>query len=496
MNKTMAYFVSVAMFSALLLVSPGTRAAGDGVMVFGSGEPGSSKSLPAGDFRSSLESLPEADRARAIQWLQSIEFTSQDLAYMKLDSQGGIYYADHFTPGKSDAAMADKPASGTQVLTAAEVLKLHSNPGAPRAIFVDFTGGVISDTAWNRTAGVTAWNARSYSLDKKPGSFSAAEIAAMAEIWRRISEDFAPFNVDVTTEAPQSVGANTTWIMITHSMAGNRKSLPEPASGSVAYMNVSGFSHTGYYSPALVYYNNLTSPASIAEASSHAAGHLYGLSHDSMPDSGSRGSGSVAWSPIMGIGPFSSVTQWSKDDYSGAVNPQNDIGILIGSLDLRRDDHDDSRFDTGTSLQVDSVGRVTASTPATDPENNHSANKGVIEAQDDVDIFVFNAGAGMVDLTITPAWLAFDPGNPRGANLDVLVTLFDTAGKKLARNNPLNKTDSSIKKRVSAGRYVLEVSGVGNAAGSYTPYGSIGQYFINGTIPAPGAAGKVAVSAR
>jgi len=68
--------------------------------------------------------------------------------------------------------------------------------------------------------------------------------------------------------------------------------------------------------------------------------------------------------------------------------------------------------------------------------------------------------------------------------------------KLLARNNPLNKTDSSIKKRVSAGRYVLEVSGVGNAAGSYTPYGSIGQYFINGTIPAPDAAGKVAVSAR
>ena len=494
MNKSISSLVSAALLSSSLLVSPGAHAAGNGVTVFGSGEPASSKSLPAGEFRKSLEALPGTDRARAVNWLRSIEFTSQDLAYMKLDSQGGVYYADHFVPGKSSDAVTGKPVPGAQALTAESVLKLHSNPGARKQLYLDFTGGVISKAAWNRTAGVTAWHARPYDLDNRPGSFSKAEVAAMAEIWRRISEDFAPFDVDVTTEAGRSVGTDTNWIMITHSMAGNKKSLPEPDSGSVAYMNISGFSHTGYYSPALVYYNNLASPASIAEASSHAAGHLYGLSHDSKPGSGNRGN--VSWSPIMGVGPFTSVTQWSKDDYKGAVNPQNDIGILSATLDVRRDDHDDSRFDAGTSLQVDSRGQVSASTPATDPGNVHAANKGVIEAYDDMDIFVFETGGGMIDLTVTPAWLAFDASEQRGANLDVQVTLFNAMGKKLARSNPLSETDSTIRKQVPAGRYVLEVSGVGNVDGSYTPYGSIGQYFINGTIPAPGSARNVAVSSR
>ena len=202
MNKTMSCLVLVAMFSASLLVSPGTFA-GNETTHFGYGEPGSSNSLPDGELRRALESLPEAERARAVQWLQSIEFTREDLEYMKLDTQGGIYYADRYTFGKTDEAVSVKTATaGAHLLTASKVLKLHSNPGAPNTIFVDFTGGVISGTAWNKTAGIAAWNARPYDLDNKPDSFSLAEIDAMLEIWQRVSEDFTPFNVDVTTEAP------------------------------------------------------------------------------------------------------------------------------------------------------------------------------------------------------------------------------------------------------------------------------------------------------
>ena len=497
MNKIMSFYVSVAVFSTCLLALPAAAVATDGVVFFGSGKPGSSMSLPAGEFRSSLEALPGAEHARAVQWLQSIEFTSQDLEAMRLDSQGGVYYADRFNADTPGTAMAEKPASaGGETLSAAAVLKLHSNPGAPRSIFVDFSGGVISDTAWNRTAGIAAWNARPYDLDNEPGSFNAGEIAAMAEIWQRISEDFAPFNVDVTTEAPGPVDATTVRILITHSTDGNRQALPEPASGSVAYMNVTGFSLAGYYSPALVYYNNLSSPASIAEASSHATGHLYGLSHDSLPVPGMKDNSSVSWSPIMGPGPFSNVTRWSKGDYRGGINPQNDIGILVGALDRRRDDHDDSRFGNGTPLQVDTLGHVTASTPATDPDNQFSENKGVIEVHNDIDVFVFDATAGLVDLKASPAWSSPGSVNTRGANLAVQLSLFDSQGKKLAQQDPFAGADSGIKTHVSAGRYLLEVSVVGNAAGADAPDGSIGQYFINGTIPAPDTAGRVTVSAR
>lgn len=494
MNKTVSCFISVVLSFTWLLVSPG--AAADEVVQYGSGKPASSMSLPAGEFRSSLEALPGAEHTRAVQWLQSIEFTSQDLQNMKLDSQGGLYYADHFSPATPGTVMPEKPAAAdTQTLSAAAVLKLHSNPGAPRAIILDFSGGVISDTAWNRSAGIAAWNARPYDLDSDPDSFNAAEIAAIAEIWQRVAEDFAPFNVDVTTQASGSVGATTVRILITHSMDANRQSLPEPASGSVAYMNVTGFSLAGYYSPALVYYNNLSSPASIAEASSHATGHLYGLSHDSLPLSGMQGNSTGSWSPIMGLGPFSNITRWSKGDYRGGINPQNDLGILVGVLERRRDDHDDSRFGKGTPLQVDTLGQVASSTPATDPDNQFPANKGVIEVHNDIDVFVFDAAAGLVDLMASPAWNGPGSANP-GANLAVQLSLFDSQGKRLAQQDPFAGAGSAIRTYVSAGRYLLEVSVVGTAAGADAAEGSIGQYFINGTIPAPDTAGRVAVSAR
>ena len=497
MNKTMTRLVSGVMFSALLLVSSAARAAAADITVFGSGMPASSTSLPAGEFRSSLESLPDAERTRAVQWLQSIEFTSLDLDAMKLDSQGGVYYADHFSVDVADHAAAGQPATqGGQTLTAAAVLKLHSNPGAPRAIFIDFNGGEISATAWNQTAGVTAWNAGPFDMDSRPGSFNAPEIAAMAEIWQRVAEDFAPFNVDVTTEAPGPMDAKTVHIMITRSVDRNRQSLPEPASGSVAYMNITGFSLAGYYSPALVYYNNLPSAAAIAEASSHATGHLYGLSHDSNPASGSQGRSSVSWSPIMGRGPFSDVTRWSKGDYRGGINPQNDLGILVGALDRRRDDHDDSRFGNGTTLQADTLGHVTASTPATDPGNQYPANKGVIEAHNDIDVFVFESAEGLVDLTASPARPGSGSIGLAGANLAVQLTLFDSQGMKVAQQKPLDGAGSGIRAHVSAGRYALEVSVAGNSADLPAADGSVGQYFINGTIPAKHAPNRVAVSAR
>ena len=75
---------------------------------------------------------------------------------------------------------------------------------------------------------------------------------------------------------------------------------------------------------------------------------------------------------------------------------QDDIGILVGALGLRRDDHDDSRFDSGTPLVTDRKGHIAAIHPGTDPNHHKPENKGLIEDQDDIDVFVFNAGKGMV----------------------------------------------------------------------------------------------------
>jgi len=41
-----------------------------------------------------------------------------------------------------------------------------------------------------------------FSLDSDLTTFSAAEQTVIQQVWRRVSEDYAPFNVDVTTQLP------------------------------------------------------------------------------------------------------------------------------------------------------------------------------------------------------------------------------------------------------------------------------------------------------
>ena len=486
MKTSTSFLARRTIISGLLAISLGTLslAATAGAKAYGSGAPGNSSALPAGEFRKSLEALSASEQGRALQWLQSIEFTDHDLEHLRVDSQGGIYYADTFATTKGSTKQGQPQASNTSGVTEKNVFKLHSRPGAAKTIFIDFDGAVISDSAWNNDTGVRSWKARPYDTDGKPKSFSAAEISAMADIWRRVAEDFAPFKVDVTTEDPGRTKPDTARVLVTHSEHRSRQPLPAADSSSVAYMNVFGFSHTSYYSPAMVYYNNLYSPDVIAGAASHSIGHMLGLSHDTLSPSGKSGSNSlVSWAPIMGLDHRKHVTQWSNGDYRGAANTQNDIGILIGALDLRGDDHADSRFDRGTPLVIDSKGHIVASNPGSDPENRHAANKGLIEDQDDIDVFVFETGSGTIDITVTPAWVGSAEGMLRGANLDVHVALYNAAGKKVAEYDPRNDTSTTLRKQVSPGRYKLEVQGVGNTSGPYSSYGSIGQYYISGKIP-------------
>ena len=453
-----------------------------GSQYFGNGAPQSSAELPAGELRESIGSLPSSAQLRALQWLQSIEFSAQDVSYMNVDPQGSIYYTDTYMTAKSPGEKATST-SGPRGITAENVFRLHSHPGAANTIFVDFDGATITGKAWNKQARASSLQAKPYDTDGNPKSFSTSEVSSMAEIWERIVEDFAPFDVDVTTEDPKQYGENVAWVLVTDSDPRGKQPLPSAKAGSTTYMNVFGYTHSDYYSPALIYHNNLGSTGSIAEASSHSIGHIMGLSHDTTVGSGK---GNVSWAPIMGVNHTNQVTQWSKGDYRGAINKQDDIGILVGALGLQRDDHDDSRFDSGTPLVTDKKGRISAIDPGIDPNHHKAENKGLIEDQDDIDVFVFKAGKGMVDITVTPAWKAYLQDSNRGANLDVHIALFDANGKKIAESDPLDETSSRLKKHVAPGRYKLEIRGVGNTASNYPTYGSIGQYYIAGSVPPAG----------
>ena len=449
---------------------------------FGGAFPFTIDELPPGQLRRDLLSLPPQVRTRALERLNGFEFPAADVARLRVDRSGGVYYVD---PPPSVAVPAEPEGALPSGVGAAEVFALHSKPGAASVLFLDFDGAVIGGTAWN---GGTAdpLHARPFDSDGDESAFGADELDRIAEVWHRVAEDFAAFDVDVTTEDPGSYGPRTAHVLITPNTDALGVPMPASGSGGVAYVNVFGDPSYGYYSPAFVYSNNLSRfPPFIAEAASHEAGHNLGLSHDGTSGSayfGGHGSGATSWGPVMGTGYGNDVSQWSKGEYLDANNPQDDIAIVGRKTGLRGDDHADT-LSAATPLVVEPDGSVVSSTPETDPFGVRTANKGIIDARGDVDLFAFRAGSGPTTLTVTPSWAAwYRASNGRGTNLDVEATLYDASGSLVARADPIDETDATIALTLSAGDYYLGVRGVGNAQSPYSDYGSQGQYFVGGSI--------------
>ena len=431
-----------------------------------------------------LEALTSQSREHAIDWLNTFSFSAMDLKYIHFDQHGSVFYKDEAFP-QGAIRETNEPDDEPHYAALESVFTLHSKPGASKVFVLDFTGHLLTDTAWNNNE--PSYSAFPYDLDGDAESFSDTERASIHEIWHRIAEDYAPFDIDITTEEPATYTPTTGHLLITRSTSGDDKPMPHmEGAGGVAYVNVWGRPDYNYYSPALVYYDHLASGTSyIAEAASHEAGHNLGLSHDGHLGSSyylGHGSGANAWAPIMGAGYYKNVTQWSQGEYDGATQDQDDLAILASQLDYRSDDHGDSRS-KASELVINAQGDILVSNPETDPQNSIPGNKGIIETRDDRDFFSFSTSASTtVDLEVIPAWDAFYRNTLRGANLDVSLTLLNETAV-IGSSDPSPDTHARIVETLPAGRYYLVVSGAGNDASPYSDYGSIGQYFISGSIP-------------
>src|SRR5262249_9697043 len=73
----------------------------------------------------------------------------------------------------------------------------HSNPWAAAKLYLDFDGHF--EATWGSWTNATT---PAFDQDGDRSTFSDSEIASITEIWTRVSEDYAPFNVDVTTVDP------------------------------------------------------------------------------------------------------------------------------------------------------------------------------------------------------------------------------------------------------------------------------------------------------
>lgn len=449
--------------------------------------------LPLGKFRDQLERLPVQARERAVAWLGNFHFTPQDLDHLQVDPEGGIFYADDFTPELGPMVEAVEPAvseASVPVTPFSGALVFHSKPGAPNVIYLNFTGETVTGTAWNNSLNRTSIPAVAFSIDSDFATFSDAEQTAIRRIWQRIAEDYAPFNVDVTTERPATFNSRTAHALITRNTDANGNDNPASNAGGVAYVGVFGSASYGSYRPAWIYYNNLASEESyIAEAASHEVGHNLGLSHDGRTDGseyyGGHGSGDISWGPLMGTGYNRHVSQWSKGEYYLASNTQDDLATIAGKLSYRTDDHGNT-LASATPLTITSGGAVSATTPADDPNNSSPQNKGVLERNTDTDYFSFASGNGPVNLTLNP-WVTAS-ALTRGGNLDILVELYDASGRLLLTNNSGTRTFALVQTNLTEGVYYLAVrnSGAGtpnlSSSSGYSAYGSIGQYFISGTL--------------
>jgi hypothetical protein len=483
----------------LLMLSVPAMAAAPGVPLppaeYPVGRPDHLDKLPPGRFRAELEQLPPEARARAHQWLRSFHFPAQDVDSLHADADGGIFYVCQFQPPPAtepEEAGTEPPLTAEAAVPASpfpEHLKFHSRPGASNVLYLNFGGENVADTEWNKKLSRTNSPARAFSLDANDTTFSDTEQTAIKNIWQRVAEDYAPFDIDVTTERPATFTTRTAHALITRSSDANGDPNPSHTAGGVAYVGIFGASSYHRYRPAWIYSDRLgNGEANIAEATSHEIGHNLGLSHDGQTDGTEyyrgHGTGDISWGPLMGTGYQRNVTQWCQGEYYLANNTQNDLTTLANKISYRPDDHGNTAY-TATPLAITERTNIVSTTPENDPANTNRVNKGVLERNTDVDVFSFVTGTGPIRLAVNPWIMA---SGTRGGNLDLLLELYDDTGARLLTNNPPAQTTALIQTNLNEGLYYLHVrnSGAGDPFSAsptgYTPYGSLGQYFISGYV--------------
>jgi PKD repeat protein len=396
-----------------------------------------------------------------------------------IDAQGRLLFIDSFIQPPADGNR--RSAALAPVAALADTFNLHSRPGAERVIYLDFTGYVATNSAWS---GGTI-DAVPYDIDGDPTTFSDAERAAIQSVWQRVAEDFAPFDVDVTTEEPPApIGrvdaADTSFgtrVVIT------RNTFFDCFCGGVAFIGTFDLFVEGnpeFFQPAWVFFEALgLDEKNIAEAASHEAGHNLGLIHDGttfgLEYYGGHGSGETGWAPIMGVGYSQNLTQWSRGEYPEANNQEDDIEVMVANgAPLRADDIGSSRETAQPLAGSAASGRINV------------AQDGVIEREEDVDVFSFVSAGGSVQLRVDPL--------PIGPNLDIVATLYDAAGRQVARSNPAEELEAVIDVTLPAGSYFLAIDGTGKGdlATGYSDYASLGQYRISGSYPVADARPPVA----
>ena len=335
---------------------------------------------------------------------------------------------------------------------------LSSLPSAKATIFLDFDGQYVQSTSWN--GGMP--------LNCAPSGLSDAQVI---EVFNRVSEDYRPFNVDITTDSTKFLTAPLTQrirIIIT------------PTSGW--FTGVGGVSFTGSFvwgddTPGFVFPDRLGpyNIKAVAECCTHESGHTVGLSHQAKYDNNcnllatyntGEGTGETGWAPVMGNSYYENFSGWYNGPTPYGCAADQDALSIITSLNgftYRADDHSDD---------------PNADPMAIDINNTLFADSGIITTSVDKDVFKFNlTEAGQLHINAKP--FSVGPNN-EGADLDVKLELLNSSLQVLQVYDPIDILNVSVDTTLTSGTYFLVVEGAGNA--NTSDYGSLGSYNISGTF--------------
>jgi chitodextrinase len=330
----------------------------------------------------------------------------------------------------------------------------QSNPGMSTVLYLDFDGEYVANTPWN--GGVA--------IDAAAPNGSADNIRV---IWEMMTEDYSPFNINVTTDRSiydAAAPGRRQMVIFTPTTTA------APGAGGVAY--IGGFT----WMPDIPCWDFISpyDAANAAEAGSHEAGHTFGLNHDgrNFPDGTHEEyyGGQGVWGPILGVAYGKAVSQFSKGEYQYASNQEDDLSIISSSTNAFGYKTDDYGSTASTAYNVFTSG-------------NSFTLPGLISTTADQDYFKFTSTGGKYTFNVTNKFTS-------NSNLNISAQVLNSSLQVVDGSNPTGVLSATIQDlTLSAGTYYLVIDGVGEGdpfTNGYSDYASLGQYMLTGSFTTGG----------